>query len=379
MKKNDSVNMNAVCQDRTQLRAIVFGMIRNKAAKKETPGWPVFSLTPAWKNLAPEMTLENQVRFELEWRYIYKLPFVTKSEKFIAILKDFADNANLLAYASAFYTWAQLFYDESGDGVIIAAPAIETSGMKGVVIPKQRFHPDTRPRGAHYLINAPESEQFVERVIVEMLDEERKEYRQVEVLQRMDKRDEPKIIMSRSLFPLKNNKGEVFDTPDIDVQNVILAIRLGVLPFTLVQYVADKKIIQDVNNYSVAGTLIGSRGDGTVYQRGPNGNLINMTKKKGIRHETDPDKPKEQEKVMAEKTIAETVKDIIVEQLGVNSAQVVPDAKFIEDLGADSLDTVELVMAFEEEYNFEVPDEDAEKIETVADVIAYIESKVKKG
>ena len=61
---------------------------------------------------------------------------------------------------------------------------------------------------------------------------------------------------------------------------------------------------------------------------------------------------------MAEKSIEEKVKDIIVEQLGVNPEQVTPQAKFIEDLGADSLDTVELVMAFEEEFNVEVPDEE---------------------
>ena len=78
---------------------------------------------------------------------------------------------------------------------------------------------------------------------------------------------------------------------------------------------------------------------------------------------------------MAEKTIEEKVKDIIVEQLGVNPEQVTPQAKFIEDLGADSLDTVELVMAFEEEFNVEVPDEEAEKLQTVGDVVKYIEDK----
>jgi acyl carrier protein len=67
------------------------------------------------------------------------------------------------------------------------------------------------------------------------------------------------------------------------------------------------------------------------------------------------------------------VKDIIVEQLGVSADQVTPEAKFIEDLGADSLDTVELVMAFEEEFGIEVPDEAAEKLQAVKDVIEYIE------
>jgi len=74
-------------------------------------------------------------------------------------------------------------------------------------------------------------------------------------------------------------------------------------------------------------------------------------------------------------SIQEKVKDIIVEQLGVNAEQVVPEAKFIEDLGADSLDTVELVMAFEEEFEIEVPDEDAEKLQTVGDVYKYVEEK----
>ncbi len=66
------------------------------------------------------------------------------------------------------------------------------------------------------------------------------------------------------------------------------------------------------------------------------------------------------------------VKDIIVEQLGVSADQVKPEAKFIEDLGADSLDTVELVMAFEEEFGIEVPDEDAEKLQSVGDVVTYV-------
>ena len=71
---------------------------------------------------------------------------------------------------------------------------------------------------------------------------------------------------------------------------------------------------------------------------------------------------------MTDKPIEEKVKDIIVEQLGVNPEQVTPTASFIEDLGADSLDIVELVMAFEEEFSVEVPDEDAEKLQTVGDV-----------
>jgi acyl carrier protein len=81
---------------------------------------------------------------------------------------------------------------------------------------------------------------------------------------------------------------------------------------------------------------------------------------------------------MAEKSVADRVKEIIVEQLGVNPDQVAPEAKFIEDLGADSLDTVELVMAFEEEFGAEIPDEDAEKMQTVGDVIKYIEERGEK-
>jgi acyl carrier protein len=82
-----------------------------------------------------------------------------------------------------------------------------------------------------------------------------------------------------------------------------------------------------------------------------------------------------EEKPMAEKSVADRVKEIIVEQLGVNPDQVTPEAKFIEDLGADSLDTVELVMAFEEEFGAEIPDEDAEKLQTVGDVVKYIEDR----
>ncbi len=80
----------------------------------------------------------------------------------------------------------------------------------------------------------------------------------------------------------------------------------------------------------------------------------------------------------AEKTTEQRVKEIIVEQLGVNPDQVTPDAKFIEDLGADSLDTVELVMALEEEFGHEIPDEEAEKLHSVGDVIKYIEEARQK-
>ena len=76
---------------------------------------------------------------------------------------------------------------------------------------------------------------------------------------------------------------------------------------------------------------------------------------------------------MSDNRIEEKVRSIIVDQLGVESDKVTADAKFIEDLGADSLDTVELVMAFEENFDIEVPDEEAEKLQSVADVVAYIE------
>ena len=76
-------------------------------------------------------------------------------------------------------------------------------------------------------------------------------------------------------------------------------------------------------------------------------------------------------------TVAEKVRKMIVEQLEVNESEVVPEAKFIDDLGADSLDIVELVMALEDEYGIEIPDEDAEKIETVGDAIKYIEEHIK--
>ena len=76
---------------------------------------------------------------------------------------------------------------------------------------------------------------------------------------------------------------------------------------------------------------------------------------------------------MSDNSIEEKVRSIIVDQLGVESDKVTADAKFIEDLGADSLDTVELVMAFEENFDIELPDEEAEKLQSVADVVAYIE------
>ena len=75
-------------------------------------------------------------------------------------------------------------------------------------------------------------------------------------------------------------------------------------------------------------------------------------------------------------SVEEKVKNIIVEQLGVDMESVTPEASFIDDLGADSLDIVELVMTMEEEFDLEIPDEDAEKIKTVNDVINYIKAKV---
>ena len=72
----------------------------------------------------------------------------------------------------------------------------------------------------------------------------------------------------------------------------------------------------------------------------------------------------------------EKVKNIIMEQLGVTAEQVTPDASFIDDLGADSLDTVELVMALEEEFDIEIPDEDAEKLRTVQDALDYLKKHV---
>lgn len=80
---------------------------------------------------------------------------------------------------------------------------------------------------------------------------------------------------------------------------------------------------------------------------------------------------------MSDQSTEQKIKKIIVEQLGVNEDQVTPEAKFIEDLGADSLDTVELVMALEEEFGSEIPDEEAEKLVSVGDVIRYIEETKK--
>ena len=74
--------------------------------------------------------------------------------------------------------------------------------------------------------------------------------------------------------------------------------------------------------------------------------------------------------------LEERVTEIIVEQLGVSQEEVVPEASFIDDLGADSLDIVELVMAMEEEFDIEIPDEDAEKIQTIGDAIAYLKEKL---
>ena len=76
--------------------------------------------------------------------------------------------------------------------------------------------------------------------------------------------------------------------------------------------------------------------------------------------------------------VADKVKSIIVEQLGVDEEEVTPDASFVDDLGADSLDTVELVMALEEEFDIEIPDEEAEKIQSVSQAVDYIKAHMKK-
>ena len=74
--------------------------------------------------------------------------------------------------------------------------------------------------------------------------------------------------------------------------------------------------------------------------------------------------------------LEERVAEIIVEQLGVTKGEVVPEASFIDDLGADSLDIVELVMAMEEEFDVEIPDEDAEKIQTIGSAVSYLKGKL---
>ncbi len=73
--------------------------------------------------------------------------------------------------------------------------------------------------------------------------------------------------------------------------------------------------------------------------------------------------------------LIDDIKEVVVEQLSVSADEVKDDAKFVEDLGADSLDVVELVMALEEKFDIEIPDDEAEKIATVSDVVAYVESK----
>jgi acyl carrier protein len=78
-------------------------------------------------------------------------------------------------------------------------------------------------------------------------------------------------------------------------------------------------------------------------------------------------------------SVEERVKSIIVEQLGVDAEEVIPDASFVEDLGADSLDTVELIMAFEEEFGVEISDDEAEKIRKVKDAVEYIEKRSTKA
>ncbi|MBR4355227.1 MAG: acyl carrier protein [Elusimicrobiaceae bacterium] len=81
---------------------------------------------------------------------------------------------------------------------------------------------------------------------------------------------------------------------------------------------------------------------------------------------------------MSVENVQERVKNIIVEQLGVEADQVKPEAQFVNDLGADSLDTVELIMALEDEFDIEIPDEKAEKIKTVGEAVSYIEANAKK-
>ncbi|MBN2058184.1 MAG: acyl carrier protein [Candidatus Saganbacteria bacterium] len=81
---------------------------------------------------------------------------------------------------------------------------------------------------------------------------------------------------------------------------------------------------------------------------------------------------------MDENQVFEQVKKVVVEQLGVNESEITREASFVDDLGADSLDTVELVMALEESFGTEIPDEDAEKIKTIGDTVSYILSHSKK-
>jgi acyl carrier protein len=81
---------------------------------------------------------------------------------------------------------------------------------------------------------------------------------------------------------------------------------------------------------------------------------------------------------MAVANIDERVKNIMVEQLGVDASEVKPEAQFVNDLGADSLDIVELIMALEEEFDIEIPDEQAEKIKTVGEALEYIKANAKK-
>jgi acyl carrier protein len=78
-------------------------------------------------------------------------------------------------------------------------------------------------------------------------------------------------------------------------------------------------------------------------------------------------------------SVEDKVKQIIVEQLGVDESEVTPNASFVDDLGADSLDQVELIMAFEEAFDIEIPDEDAEKIKTVHDAVEYVDKNAKVG
>ena len=81
---------------------------------------------------------------------------------------------------------------------------------------------------------------------------------------------------------------------------------------------------------------------------------------------------------MDEQQVYEQVKKVVVEQLGVNESEITREASFVDDLGADSLDTVELVMALEEAFGTEIPDEDAEKIKTIGDTVTYVMSNSKK-